>query len=92
MKKQVQGVILYRYRSTGISGQTVGADGNGTYAIVIVSDSIEQAEASIRRLVDDIQNRRGHEVVDWVVNTERFCGFPIQVIEQAIELDERENE
>jgi hypothetical protein len=75
----MKAVITYRYKSRGICGQTLGADGNGDYAIIIVGKT-ENIHAKIKELYATmLSSPNVHDVVV-VINEEQYSGFPITEI------------
>lgn len=69
--------------SRKICGQTLGADGAGTFAKVFVGEDLIKADRLARKFVEHLlthQEYRGHIKIKGVVSAdEGFYGSPIQI-------------
>ena len=83
MKKQIGGILYYKSRgSKRICGTTIGADGSGSYALIIYGEIIE-AETKAREIIHKLCQNETIEYVDFVSNEEGFFGSNIKEIEDG---------
>jgi len=75
----MKAIITYKYKSHGVCGNTIGADGSGEYGYILEGE-FEKLYEKIKELYDTVLSNRGVSDVVCVVNEERYSGFPIKEI------------
>jgi hypothetical protein len=71
----MKAIITYKYKSRGVCGATVGADGTGDYAIVIEGEP-EKVYSKIKECYATLR-MPGHSNIVLVTDEEQFLGSPI---------------
>lgn len=79
-------IITYKNNGTHHPcGQTVGADGRGTWAIIFNAETIELAEKEAYQYIDKLKDYAeylGHITEIHIITAEEtFCGNGIQIID-----------
>jgi len=75
----MKAIITYKFKSHGVCGATIGADGNGEYGDILDGE-FEKLYEKIKELYDTVLNRRGVSDVVCIINEDRYSGFPIKEI------------
>lgn len=75
----MKAVITYTYKNHSPCGQTIGADGNGDYAIIIDGEE-NNVYDKINELHKTILASRGITDIKCIISEERYHGSPIMEI------------
>jgi hypothetical protein len=72
-------VLTYQFEGvSGACGQTVGADGAGTYAVVFLGDNVEATEFAACQYARKLTRIRHLHIVS---AKEEYSGIPLRVVQ-----------
>ena len=72
-------VLTYEFLGTsGACGQTVGADGAGTYAVVFLGDNVEATEFAACQYANKLTRIKNLHIVS---ASETYSGIPLRVVQ-----------
>lgn len=75
-------VLTYEHAGIrGACGQTVGADGAGTYAVVFTGETVEETDFAASQYIQKHLQHAYIKRVHFVSATETYSGIPLQVVE-----------
>jgi hypothetical protein len=86
--KMIGTVVTYEHKGMpGPCGQTVGADGSGTYAVVFTGETVEETDFAASMYIKKYLQQAYIRNIHFVSASEGYYCIPLQVIEVKHETD-----